>query len=57
MWGFETEQSCYNFKAKALLEQYRRMDAAGIAQAGWREQTGCLRPEAESPYLHEICPY
>jgi len=31
MWGFEPEQSCDNFKAKALQELMRRMDAAGIA--------------------------
>jgi len=50
IWGFEPEQSGENFKAKALPELMRRMDAARIAQAGCKEQTGCLRLEAKSPF-------
>ena len=32
----------------------RRMDAPKSTEAGWKEQTGCLRLEAESPYLQEV---
>jgi len=47
--GIRTEVPCPE-KAEAF-DGLRRMDAPKGTQAGWMEQTGSLRLEAESPYL------
>jgi hypothetical protein len=40
-------------QGESLAKSTAPHGCGGIAQAGWREQTGCLRPEAESPYLQK----
>jgi hypothetical protein len=51
VWGFEPERSCKKFQGVSLARVIPAQDVPRSAQAAWKDQTGCLRLEGESPLL------